>query len=79
MPGVYARRTAVLAVSAARTHLSRPNVNAEGPPSGYGRGKPQDSSRAAVSGSRHSEYDSATWTAASDLDIDHVLSAPATA
>lgn len=39
----------------------------------------QNSSCAAVSGSWYSEYDGATWTAASDLDIDHMVSAPATA
>ncbi|WP_405597082.1 HNH endonuclease family protein [Streptomyces sp. NBC_01410] len=33
----------------------------------------QDSSCAAVSGSWFSEYDGATWTLASDLDIDHVV------
>ncbi|MEV7554138.1 HNH endonuclease family protein [Amycolatopsis sp. NPDC089917] len=33
----------------------------------------QDSSCAAVSGSWFSPYDDATWTAASDLDIDHVV------
>ncbi|MGW0391632.1 HNH endonuclease family protein [Streptomyces sp. NPDC003042] len=33
----------------------------------------QDSSCAAVSGSWYSEYDGATWTLASDLDIDHVV------
>ncbi|MER5930791.1 HNH endonuclease family protein [Streptomyces sp. NPDC002054] len=33
----------------------------------------QDSSCAAVSGSWYSEYDGATWYAASDLDIDHVV------
>ncbi|MFD5325379.1 HNH endonuclease family protein [Streptomyces sp. NPDC127092] len=33
----------------------------------------QDSSCAAVSGSWFSEYDGATWTVASDLDIDHVV------
>ncbi|MFD6970740.1 HNH endonuclease family protein [Streptomyces sp. NPDC059949] len=33
----------------------------------------QDSACAAVSGSWYSEYDGATWTAASDLDIDHVV------
>lgn len=33
----------------------------------------QDSSCAAVSGSWHSPYDGATWTAASDVDIDHVV------
>ncbi|MEV0490733.1 HNH endonuclease family protein [Streptomyces atratus] len=33
----------------------------------------QDSACAAVSGSWYSEYDGATWTAASDLDIDHMV------
>lgn len=33
----------------------------------------QDSDCAAVSGSWYSEYDGATWTAASDLDIDHMV------
>ncbi|MEW2486613.1 HNH endonuclease family protein [Streptomyces sp. NPDC048411] len=33
----------------------------------------QDSSCAAVSGSWYSEYDGATWAAASDLDIDHMV------
>ncbi|MFI1965259.1 HNH endonuclease family protein [Streptomyces pathocidini] len=33
----------------------------------------QDSSCAAVSGSWYSPYDGATWTAASDVDIDHVV------
>ncbi|MEV6164231.1 HNH endonuclease family protein [Streptomyces sp. NPDC052052] len=33
----------------------------------------QDSSCAAVSGSWYSPYDGATWTAASDLDIDHMV------
>jgi hypothetical protein len=33
----------------------------------------QDSSCAAVSGSWFSEYDGATWTAASDVDIDHMV------
>ncbi|MEV4947491.1 HNH endonuclease family protein [Streptomyces sp. NPDC053755] len=33
----------------------------------------QDSSCAAVSGTWYSAYDGATWTAASDLDIDHVV------
>ncbi|MFD3557257.1 HNH endonuclease family protein [Streptomyces goshikiensis] len=33
----------------------------------------QDSSCAAVSGSWYSEYDDATWTVATDLDIDHVV------
>ncbi len=32
-----------------------------------------DSSCAAVSGSWYSPYDGATWTAASDLDIDHIV------
>ncbi|MEU6930748.1 HNH endonuclease family protein [Streptomyces sp. NPDC046385] len=32
-----------------------------------------DSACAATSGSWYSEYDGATWTAASDLDIDHVV------
>ncbi|MFJ8229868.1 HNH endonuclease family protein [Streptomyces sp. NPDC094448] len=38
-----------------------------------GTGVVQDGSCAAVSGSWYSEYDGATWTAASDLDIDHVV------
>ncbi|KAL7272116.1 hypothetical protein RUND412_005086 [Rhizina undulata] len=33
----------------------------------------QDSNCAATSGSWYSPYDGATWTAASDLDIDHVV------
>ncbi|WEH33166.1 HNH endonuclease family protein [Streptomyces sp. AM 4-1-1] len=33
----------------------------------------QNASCAAVSGSWYSEYDGATWTAASDLDIDHMV------
>ncbi|MEU9008595.1 HNH endonuclease family protein [Streptomyces sp. NPDC048479] len=33
----------------------------------------QDSSCAATSGSWFSEYDGATWTAASDVDIDHMV------
>ncbi|MER7791024.1 HNH endonuclease family protein [Streptomyces sp. NPDC097640] len=33
----------------------------------------QDSSCAAVSGTWYSVYDGATWTAASDLDIDHLV------
>lgn len=33
----------------------------------------QDSGCAAVSGSWYSEYDGATWAAASDLDIDHMV------
>lgn len=130
MSGVYARRIAVLAASAAlaattglltapsaqaamptpvaastaRTYLGQLTVQAEGSSSGYSRDKfphwitqsgacntrevvlkrdgtnvTQDSSCAAVSGSWYSEYDGATWTAASDLDIDHMVSAPATA
>ncbi|MFF1919957.1 HNH endonuclease family protein [Streptomyces sp. NPDC058221] len=124
MSGVYARRIAVLAASAAlaattglltapsaqaamptpvaastaRTYLSQLTVQAEGSSSGYSRDKfphwitqsgacntrevvlerdgtnvQQDSSCAAVSGSWYSEYDGATWTAASDLDIDHMV------
>ncbi|MEV0782471.1 HNH endonuclease family protein [Streptomyces sp. NPDC050423] len=124
MSGVYARRIAVLAASAAlaastgllnapgaqaamptpvaastaRTYLSQLTVQAEGSSSGYSRAKfphwitqsgtcntrevvlkrdgtnvTQDSSCAAVSGSWYSEYDGATWTAASDLDIDHMV------
>ncbi|QES52616.1 hypothetical protein DEJ50_23455 [Streptomyces venezuelae] len=38
-----------------------------------GVGVVTDSSCAAVSGSWYSEYDGATWYAASDLDIDHVV------
>ncbi|MFD9763270.1 HNH endonuclease family protein [[Kitasatospora] papulosa] len=38
-----------------------------------GTGVVQDSSCAATSGSWYSEYDGATWTAASDLDIDHMV------
>lgn len=33
----------------------------------------QDSSCAAVSGRWYSPYDGATWTAASDVDIDHIV------
>ncbi|MER5772428.1 HNH endonuclease family protein [Streptomyces sp. NPDC001985] len=33
----------------------------------------QNSSCAAVSGSWYSEYDGATWSAASDVDIDHIV------
>ncbi|GAA3370983.1 HNH endonuclease family protein [Streptomyces sannanensis] len=33
----------------------------------------QDTNCAAVSGSWYSEYDGATWSAASDVDIDHVV------
>ncbi|MFE9859869.1 HNH endonuclease family protein [Streptomyces sp. NPDC005780] len=124
MSGVYARRIAVLAASAAlaattglltapsaqaamptpvsastaRTYLSELTVKAEGSSTGYSRDKfphwitqsgacntrevvlkrdgtnvSQDSSCAAVSGSWYSEYDGATWTAASDLDIDHMV------
>ncbi|MER5845675.1 HNH endonuclease family protein [Streptomyces sp. NPDC002012] len=124
MSGVYARRIAVVAASAAlaattglltaptaqaamptpvsastaRTYLSELAVSAEGSSTGYSRDKfphwitqsgtcntrevvlkrdgtnvTQDSSCAAVSGSWYSEYDGATWTAASDLDIDHMV------
>ncbi|MFF9648756.1 HNH endonuclease family protein [Streptomyces sp. NPDC014622] len=124
MSGVYARRLAVAAASAAlaattgllnapaaqaamptpvsastaRTYLSQLTVAAEGSSDGYSRSKfphwitqsgtcntrevvlkrdgtnvQQDSSCAAVSGTWHSEYDGATWTAASDLDIDHMV------
>ncbi|MFF3952137.1 HNH endonuclease family protein [Streptomyces sp. NPDC001890] len=124
MSGVYARRVAVLAASAAfaatttlltaptaqaamptpvsastaRTYLSQLTVAAEGSSTGYSRDKfphwitqsgacntrevvlerdgtnvTQDSSCAAVSGTWYSEYDGATWTAASDLDIDHMV------
>ncbi|MFD0267966.1 DUF1524 domain-containing protein [Streptomyces sp. NPDC127106] len=38
-----------------------------------GRNVVTDSSCASVSGSWFSEYDGATWTAAADLDIDHVV------
>ncbi|GGV78082.1 HNH endonuclease family protein [Streptomyces gelaticus] len=124
MSGVYARRLAVVAASAAfaattglltaptaqaamptpvsastaRTYLSELTVAAEGSSTGYSRDKfphwitqsgtcntrevvlerdgtnvTQDSSCAAVSGTWYSEYDGATWTAASDLDIDHMV------
>ncbi|MFE9361328.1 HNH endonuclease family protein [Streptomyces sp. NPDC006978] len=124
MSGIYARRIAVLATSAAlaattglltaptaqaamptpvaastaRTYLSQLTVSAEGSSSGYSRDKfphwitqsgacntrevvlkrdgtgvVQDSSCAATSGSWYSEYDGATWTAAADLDIDHMV------
>lgn len=33
----------------------------------------QDSSCAATSGSWYSEYDGATWSAAADVDIDHIV------
>ncbi|MCM2414382.1 HNH endonuclease family protein [Streptomyces sp. RKAG290] len=124
MSGVYARRIAVLAASAAlaattglltapsaqaamptpvaastaRTYLGELTVQAEGSSSGYSRDKfphwiaqsgacdtrevvlkrdgtnvSQDSSCAAVSGSWYSEYDGVSWTAAGDLDIDHMV------
>ncbi|MFF3733050.1 HNH endonuclease family protein [Streptomyces sp. NPDC002476] len=124
MSGVYARRLAVAAASAAlaattgllnapaaqaamptpvsastaRTYLSQLTVAAEGSSDGYSRSKfphwitqsgtcntreavlkrdgtnvQQDSSCAAVGGTWYSEYDGATWTAASDLDIDHMV------
>ncbi|MBL1287870.1 HNH endonuclease family protein [Streptomyces sp. NPDC057067] len=124
MSGIYARRIAVLAASAAlaattglltaptaqaamptpvaastaRTYLSQLTVSAEGSSSGYSRDKfphwitqsgacntrevvlkrdgtgvVQDSSCAATSGTWYSEYDGATWTAAADLDIDHMV------
>ncbi|MER7664884.1 MULTISPECIES: HNH endonuclease family protein [unclassified Streptomyces] len=38
-----------------------------------GRNVVQDSSCAATSGSWYSEYDGATWSAASDVDIDHIV------
>jgi hypothetical protein len=38
----------------------------------------QSSTCSATSGSWYSPYDGATWTAASDVDIDHMVSAPAT-
>ena len=38
-----------------------------------GSGVVTDSSCAATSGSWHSPYDGATWTAASDVDIDHLI------
>ncbi|NXY99275.1 HNH endonuclease, partial [Streptomyces sp. BR123] len=38
-----------------------------------GRNVVTDSNCASVSGSWFSEYDGATWTAAADLDIDHVV------
>ncbi|MFC7384232.1 hypothetical protein [Sphaerisporangium rhizosphaerae] len=37
-----------------------------------------DSSCAAVSGSWYSPYDGATWSSAADVDIDHMVSVPAT-
>jgi hypothetical protein len=38
-----------------------------------GRNVEQDTACAAVRGSWYSEYDGATWTAASDVDIDHMV------
>ncbi|MFE4689043.1 HNH endonuclease family protein [Streptomyces sp. NPDC056749] len=124
MSGIYARRIAAVAASAAlaattglltapaaqaamptpvsastaRTYLGQLTVSTEGSSSGYSRDKfphwitqsgacntrevvlkrdgtgvVQDSSCAATSGSWYSEYDGATWTAASDLDIDHMV------
>lgn len=124
MSGVYARRIAVLAASAAlaatsglltaptaqaamptpiaastaRTYLGELTVQAEGSSSGYSRDKfphwitqsgacdtrevvlkrdgtnvSQNSSCSATSGSWYSEYDGATWTAADDVDIDHMV------
>ncbi|MFJ4837081.1 HNH endonuclease family protein [Streptomyces sp. NPDC088746] len=124
MSGIYARRIAVVAASAAlaattglltaptaqaamptpvsastaRTYLGQLTVSTEGSSSGYSRDKfphwitqsgacntrevvlkrdgtgvVQDSACAATSGSWYSEYDGATWTAASDLDIDHMV------
>lgn len=124
MSGVYARRIAVLAASAAlaatsglltaptaqaamptpvaastaRTYLGELTVQAEGSSSGYSRDKfphwitqsgacdtrevvlkrdgtnvSQNSSCSATSGSWYSEYDGATWTAAADVDIDHMV------
>ncbi|MFD8828173.1 HNH endonuclease family protein [Streptomyces sp. NPDC059605] len=124
MSGVYARRLAVVAASAAfaatsalltaptaqaamptpvsastaRSYLGDLTVSPEGSSSGYSRDKfphwitqsgacntrevvlerdgtnvEQSSTCAAVSGSWYSEYDGATWTAASDLDIDHMV------
>ncbi|MEU1122186.1 HNH endonuclease family protein [Streptomyces sp. NPDC005899] len=124
MSGIYARRIAVVAASAAlaattglltaptaqaamptpvsaataRTYLSALTVSTEGSSSGYSRDKfphwitqsgacntrevvlkrdgtgvVQDSSCAATSGSWYSQYDGATWTAAADLDIDHMV------
>ncbi|KPC84646.1 MULTISPECIES: HNH endonuclease family protein [Streptomyces] len=124
MSGIYARRIAVLAASAAlaattglltaptaqaamptpvsastaRTYLSQLSVSTEGSSTGYSRDKfphwitqsgacntrevvlkrdgtgvVQDSACAATSGSWYSQYDGATWTAASDVDIDHMV------
>lgn len=38
-----------------------------------GRNVVQDSSCAAISGSWYSPFDGATWTSASDVDIDHMV------
>ncbi|MFI9624525.1 HNH endonuclease family protein [Streptomyces sp. NPDC052042] len=124
MSGLYARRFAVAAASAAlaattgllnaptaqaamptpvlastaRTYLSQLTVSAEGSSDGYSRTKfphwitqsgtcntrevvlkrdgtnvQQDSSCAAVSGTWYSQYDGASLSAASNLDIDHVV------
>ncbi|MFE3516076.1 HNH endonuclease family protein [Streptomyces sp. NPDC059166] len=124
MSGIYARRIAVVAASAAlaattglltaptaqaamptpiaastaRSYLSQLTVAAEGSSSGYSRDKfphwitqsgscdtrevvlkrdgtgvAQNSSCSATSGSWYSQYDGATWSAASDLDIDHMV------
>src|SRR3954452_23775657 len=43
-----------------------------------GTGVVQSSSCSATSGSWYSPYDGATWSAASDVDIDHMVSVPAT-
>ncbi|MDQ0796628.1 HNH endonuclease family protein [Streptomyces sp. B1I3] len=124
MSGIYARRIAVAAASAAlaattglltaptaqaamptpvsastaRTYLGELTVATEGSSSGYSRDKfphwitqsgacntrevvlkrdgtgvVQDSACAATGGSWYSQYDGATWTAAADLDIDHMV------
>ncbi|MGW4228912.1 HNH endonuclease family protein [Streptomyces sp. NPDC004980] len=124
MSGIYARRIAVVAASAAlaattgllaaptaqaamptpvsaataRTYLGQLTVSAEGSSTGYSRDKfphwitqsgacntrevvlkrdgtnvVQDSACAATSGSWYSPYDGATWSAASDVDIDHMV------
>ncbi|MER6241031.1 HNH endonuclease family protein [Streptomyces clavifer] len=124
MSGIYARRIAVVAASAAlaattglltaptaqaamptpvsaataRTYLGQLTVSAEGSSTGYSRDKfphwitqsgacntrevvlkrdgtnvVQDSACAATSGSWYSQYDGATWSAASDVDIDHMV------
>ncbi|GAA2276078.1 hypothetical protein GCM10010145_38860 [Streptomyces ruber] len=43
-----------------------------------GSGVVTDSACASTSGSWYSPYDGATWSAASDVDIDHVVSVAAT-